>query len=253
MRQLGCIRSDVADVSLRLTAFMIIISKLKCKPMKNVNLITSLVVFSIIIFSSCSDNSKNEILDVVTIGDQVWMSKNLDVSKFRNGDLIPQAETDEEWIAAQTNKQPAWCYYKNLSSIGAKYGKLYNGYAVMDTRGLAPVGFHIPTGADWTKLTDYLGSNNETGIKMKSTSGWYNNGNGTNSSGFSALPGGVRYSTNNGFYYDEQYCYFWSSTVSSTLSGVIYLEILSLSYLNGIATRGDTDVKSGKSVRCIKD
>ena len=93
----------------------------------------------------------------VTIGTQVWMTKNLDLATFRNGDPIPEAKTDEEWEKAGENKQPAWCYYDNDPANGAKYGKLYNWYAVIDSRGLAPVGYHIPSDADWTKLNDFLG------------------------------------------------------------------------------------------------
>ena len=127
----------------------------------------------------------------VTIGTQTWTTKNLDVATFRNGDAIPQAKTDEEWYAAGNNKQPAWCYYKNNTANGTKYGKLYNWYAVNDARGLAPVGYHIPTDTEWTKLSDYLGGE-DSAEKMKSLSGWLYNGNGTNSSGFSGLPGGYR-------------------------------------------------------------
>jgi len=126
----------------------------------------------------------------VSIGGQVFMSKNLDVSTFRNGDPIPQAKTYEEWGRAGENQQPAWCYYNNDPANGAKYGKLYNWYAVNDSRGLAPEGWHVPSDAEWTILTDYLGS--DAGTKMKSKTGWNENGNGTNSSGFSGLPGGGR-------------------------------------------------------------
>lgn len=101
----------------------------------------------------------------VTIGTQVWMTKNLDVSTFRNGDPIPEAKTKEEWKKAGENKQPAWCYYDNNSANGAQYGKLYNWYAVNDSRGLAPVGYHIPSDAEWTILVDFLGD--EAGNKMK--------------------------------------------------------------------------------------
>ena len=106
----------------------------------------------------------------VTIGTQTWTSKNLDVSKFRNGEAIPLAKTNAEWALAGQNKQPAWCYYENKGENGTKYGKLYNWYALNDPRGLAPNGYHIPSNAEWTILTDNLGE--ETGTKMKSTSGW---------------------------------------------------------------------------------
>lgn len=108
----------------------------------------------------------------VTIGTQVWMTKNLDVSTFRNGDPIPQAKTDEEWETAKNNNQPAWCYYENKSENGAKFGKLYNWFAVNDVRGLAPVGFHVPSNSEWKTLSAFLGDEFTIGEKMKSTSGW---------------------------------------------------------------------------------
>ena len=108
----------------------------------------------------------------IKIGAQTWTTKNLDVSKFRNGEAIPLAKTNAEWALAGQNQQPAWCYYENKGENGIKYGKLYNWYAVNDPRGLAPSGYHIPTDAEWTILTDYLGGDSIAGAKMKSTSGW---------------------------------------------------------------------------------
>ena len=107
----------------------------------------------------------------VTIGNQTWTTKNLDLATFRNGDAIPQAKTNEEWSAAGRNKQPAWCYYDNDPKNGTKYGKLYNWYAVNDSRGLAPAGYHIPTDEEWTVLHDFLGGTrgylHSAGEKMK--------------------------------------------------------------------------------------
>ena len=102
----------------------------------------------------------------VTIGTQVWMTKNLDVSTFRNGDPIPEAKSNEEWKKAGENKQPAWCYYNNDPANGAKYGKLYNWYAVNDPRGLAPLGYHVPTKAEFMTLYNFFPSN--IGQKVKS-------------------------------------------------------------------------------------
>jgi hypothetical protein len=78
---------------------------------------------------------------------------------FRNGDLIPHIESNEEWKRADENKKPAWCYYDNDPANGPKYGKLYNWYAVSDPRGLCPVGWHVPSEDEWTELTDALGGN----------------------------------------------------------------------------------------------
>ena len=97
-------------------------------------------------------------LKTVTIGTQVWMTKNLDVSTFRNGEIIPEAKTSEEWEAAGKNKQPVWCYYDNDPKNGEIYGKLYNCYAVDDSRGLAPAGWHVPTVEEWKVMYDNIGS-----------------------------------------------------------------------------------------------
>lgn len=186
--------------------------------------------------------------DSVTIGKQVWMTKNLEVDEFRNGDPIPQAKSAAQWVKAGENHQPAWCYYKNNPKNGKKYGKLYNWYAVNDLRGLAPNGYHIPTDAEWTVLTDYLGGKSSAGKKMKSASGWFENGNGTNSSGFSGLPGGYRFSDGT-FFTIGNYGYWWSSTEGDT--GSVWYR--GLYYDEGYVDRYDCYKTNGFSVRCLRD
>ncbi len=107
----------------------------------------------------------------VKIGLQTWQSKNLAVAVFRNGDKIFEAKTHEEWENAVRNKQPAWCYYNFDVENGNKHGKLYNMYAVIDERGLAPIGYHIPSKKEWENLERFIGANN-AGKKLKSTHGW---------------------------------------------------------------------------------
>src|ERR1035437_3981549 len=105
----------------------------------------------------------------VTICSQIWMLKNLDVSTYRNGDAIPQVTDSIQWVNLTTG---AWCYYNNNSANGPVYGKLYNWYAVNDPRGLAPVGWHVPSHAEWTELSICLYAISPTGNvggKMKST------------------------------------------------------------------------------------
>jgi uncharacterized protein (TIGR02145 family) len=108
----------------------------------------------------------------VKIGSQIWMAQNLNVDRFRNGDPIPEAKTNEEWQKAIEDKQPAWCYYGYSVANGVKYGKLYNWFAVNDPRGLAPVGWHVPTNNEWSILINYLGGYKVAGTKLKSTSGY---------------------------------------------------------------------------------
>lgn len=186
----------------------------------------------------------------VTIGTQVWMSENLNVDKFRNGDPIPEARTAEEWKKAHDNKQPAWCYYDNDPANGSKYGKLYNWYAVNDPRGLAPVGYHISTSLEWTVLTDYLGGQKVAGEKMKSKNGWGPDSNGTNESGFSGLPGGLRY-FNGPFYVINNYGYWWSSTEYTHKTSNAWVR--SLVYKDGNVNRFDNVKSNGLSVRCLRD
>ena len=185
----------------------------------------------------------------VTIGKQVWMTKNLDVSTFRNGDPIPEAKTNEAWGAAGENKQPAWCYYDNDPKNGTKYGKLYNWYAVNDPRGLAPAGYHIPTDAEWTVLTDYLGGIVIAGKKMKSTSGWVKNGNGTNSSGFSGLPGGGR-SYDGAFGLIGKHGCWWSAPEGGRDGAFCrYLDYSNV----GVGRAYGYNEEEGCSVRCLRD
>jgi uncharacterized protein (TIGR02145 family) len=102
--------------------------------------------------------SKLRSIEEVRMGEQIWMKYNLDVVTFRNGDTIPQAQSDEAWQNAGFNKQPAWCYYAldEGNGVEKRYGKLYNRYAVNDTRGLAPEGWHIAYDYEWKGLQDYL-------------------------------------------------------------------------------------------------
>ena len=186
----------------------------------------------------------------VKIGTQVWTSKNLDVSTFRNGEPIPQAKSEGEWIKSNQNEQPAWCYYDNDVQNDKKYGKLYNWYAVNDSRGLAPKGYHVPTDAQWTVLTDFLGGEDKAGDKMKSKAGWPINGNGNNSSGFNVLPGGTR-SYNGPFGYIGTGGFWWSSTEYYNIFRFAWIRFLN--YDSGSVERFYFYRGSGFSVRCLRD
>jgi uncharacterized protein (TIGR02145 family) len=150
-------------------------------------------------------------LPTIVIGTQQWMSKNLDVAFYRNGEQIPQVTDPAEWAGLTTG---AWCYNFDDVTQGSNYGKLYNWYAVNDPRGLAPQGWHIPSDTEWTILESTLGGSSVAGGKMKEAGMlyWTNPNTGANnSSGFTGLPGGSRNSYgmfgvfgNNG--------YWWSST-----------------------------------------
>lgn len=115
---------------------------------------------------------KCQTIKQVRIGGQTCMAQNANVERFRNGDFIQEAKTNQEWMKAFDNRQPAWCYYNNDPSQGTKHGKLYNWYAVNDPRGLAPLGWHVPDNNEWSFLIEYLGGDYVAGTKMKNIDGW---------------------------------------------------------------------------------
>ncbi len=183
----------------------------------------------------------------IKIGDQFWMSRNLDVDVFRNGDTIKHAKSKEDWDNAAKKGIPAWCYYENNSAKYAKYGKLYNWYAVTDERGLAPRGWHVPDETEWGDLYDFLGGENLAGNKLKSATGWSSNGNGIDEVGFNGMPGGFR--SQFGFFLINFGAYWWSATESN----FFFAWSRYLSYNNKSLSTGNYVKGSGFSVRCIKD
>jgi uncharacterized protein (TIGR02145 family) len=180
----------------------------------------------------------------IRIGTQCWMQSNLKVSKYRDGYNIPNITDINQWSLTNTG---AWCNYNNALGNGTTYGKLYNWYAVNNSRGLCPTGWHVPSDQEWTTLENDLGSS--AGGKLKSTTGWNSpNAGATNSSGFNALPGGYR-GNNGGFDSVGYNGYWWSS--SGAGSGSAWFRTLFYYYAN--VYRDDFDQRAGFSVRCARD
>jgi len=185
----------------------------------------------------------------INIGNQVWMGKNLDVDIFRNGDTIFHAKNDAEWEKAGKNRMPAWCYYNNDPLNGEIYGRLYNWFALDDPRGLAPMGWRIPSGKDWHKLVDNLGGKKNASIKMKSITGWINGGNGTDESTFGGLPGGRRCSY--GEFESTGLMAFWWTSSQDFLPGIAWYRFICF---NDSIVYGSYGKKErGMSIRCIKE
>jgi uncharacterized protein (TIGR02145 family) len=193
----------------------------------------------------------------VNIGTQTWMQKNLNVSKYKNGDLIPQVTDSATWRNLSTG---AWCWYNNDSTTyAATYGKLYNWYAVNDSRGLAPNGWHVPSDREWNILVKNIDPSTDTSIigwqntnaggMLKSITSWNSPNTGaTNSTRFTALPGGGRY--DNGTFLDVAGDGIWWSTNENNNSNAFYRY---LGYYSANIFRGYNDKKNGSSVRLIQD
>lgn len=183
---------------------------------------------------NCNGQIDENCIPSITICNQVWMTKNLDVDKYRNGDPIPEVQDPTEWSNLNTG---AWCYYENNTANGIVYGKLYNWYAVNDPRGLAPEGWHVPSDGEWNTLVkciDPLADISENSTSQSSTAGgklkesatvhWLAPNTGaTNSTGFTALPGGSRWS--NGFFTfgpSGYYGHWWSSSLANYSGASLY-------------------------------
>ncbi len=198
-------------------------------------------------YSSLIDQQGN-IYRTIVIGSQEWMAENLKTTIYRNGDAIANVIDNNQWTNLTSG---AWCYYNNDNQYDCPYGKLYNSFAVADLRNLCPAGWHVPTDAEWTILTDYLAGLNNAGGKMKSTGTeyWLNPNIGANNeSGFSGLPGGSR-STDGLFSSTGISGLWWTNTAASTTSKWCR----NLAYNFNGATRLTFISNGGMSVRCLKN
>lgn len=221
---------------------------------KNLLLISTIILGLIVSSQTIQKNVKNETIQTVKIGDQIWTATNLNVEYFSNGDVIPEVKTKTEWIEAGRSNKPAWCYYNN--KLNNSKGKLYNWNAVNDKRGLAPKGWHIPKRWEWEKLFDIVGGDSIAGYKLSK----YNPNQilrgpnikvaikSKNIFKFNAEKVGERLSYGE-FNYNSEEIHFWSNSYESE-------DEASSVYINcsvGVATMEKAYKSNGYSVRCIKN
>lgn len=197
--------------------------------------------------STVTDIDENS-YKTVKIGNQWWMTENLKVTHYRNGDAIPIVYDTSEWAYISTG---AYCNYDNNENNVTIYGLLYNWYSVEDSRNIAPAGWHVPSLAEWETLIDYLGGISKAGGKIKGTNTtyWQNpNTNATNESGLSVLPGGYR--SDNGFFdWIGIHAFFWSSEEYNNHSALGHY----LSHYSGECNKAFENKSAGFSIRCVKD
>ena len=255
------------------------------------NFKASVIIFAALFFfldhlfsqaqTSKSSSFKHSILEV-KIGKQVWMTKNLNLSRFKNGELIPEAKTAEEWKCACEKGLPACCYYEFKRKKHKKYGRLYNWYAVSDSRGLAPNGWHIPDVSEWGHLSEFAGS--RAGIMLKSSKGWYREKKnptfkmicsemrGEDKYGFCALGGGM-IDPEGSFSAKSQFGYWWTSDQESLPNSLDFkmgtekepvekqkavseeqtVNAFYMEFFSGFLDRNNSLKGYGYSVRCVKN
>lgn len=187
------------------------------------------------------------VYNTVTIGTQTWMKENLKVTHYRDGSSLPNITDADQWESLSTG---AYCNYSNDENNVATYGRIYNWYAVNDSRKIAPAGWHVPTEAEWNTLINFLGGDSVAGGKLKETgtTHWlYINIGATNETGFTALPGGERS-------YDGAYSKLGEAGTwwTSSFSGAYAWQWIIGSYGADIGEQGSS-MNYGFSVRCVKD
>jgi len=247
--------------------------------------------------SNTNSTSKTQTFKEVKIGNQIWMKENLNVDHFRNGDPIPEVKTDLELVQHMElyihHGRPYCTNYQFKQENGKKYGKLYGGFAVLDPRGIAPEGWHIPTKKEWEELQKFLGENDK-GKKLRNTNGWDNwttggfktcphcknwnaeyrskkecnvcqdtrsvpaptythSGNGSNASGFSALPGGYySHKFGGGFVNLGSWVTFWSSSTEKGTYDGEFSHIVAQLYYDDFVIMNEFH-EGAFYIRCIKD
>ena len=197
--------------------------------------------------------------ETVQIGEQCWFAENLRAENYRNGDAIPANLSDSAWMNTNLGALAVYgegsSYCETYSPDGDacdeewslnEYGRLYNWYAVDDSRGLCPSGWMVPSPESWTMLKSFLSDGNAAGIAMKSTYGWFEDGDGTNESGFGALPSGDRKALNGHFVGSGVDGNWWSSSSTQPRFETLSFDDIDMTSLF-------TYSHSGFSIRCIKD
>lgn len=208
-----------------------------------------------VVFNTKLSDIEGNLYSTVNIGSQVWMTENLKTTRFNDNSVIPEVADDSTWVHLST---PAYCWLRNEIQYRNVYGALYNWFTV-ETGKLCPSGWHVATDNEYKVLEQTLGMaadqldllewrGTDQGAKMKSTSGWADGENGTNSSGFSALPGGYRWAKNGAFNGVGMITYWWSSELNDT-----YGWYRRLDGPNTDVFRSGTSKTGGKYIRCIKN
>lgn len=185
---------------------------------------------------------------IVKIGNQWWMAENLKETKYRNGEDITNETDGTTWAGLTTG---ARCAYDNNETTANTYGYLYNWYAMIDGRNIAPSGWHVPTEAECSTLVTYLGGTSIAGGKMKETelTHWSSpNAGATNTSGFTGLPGGFR--GNYGIFYALGLGAWFCPSTEYDADNV---KIVYLTYDNSGAYQNSRSKKYGFSVRLVRD
>ncbi|MBU4486745.1 MAG: fibrobacter succinogenes major paralogous domain-containing protein [Candidatus Delongbacteria bacterium] len=244
--------------------------------MSNISFLTRLffltaIILTAIFMISCSSDSNStvdpfvdhtgeigtvtdidgNVYPTIGIGGQIWMASNLKVTHYRNEEMVPNLTDNAEWSATTSG---AYCSYNNDPANSVVYGHLYNWYAVIDSRNIAPEGWHVPTESEWDKLINWLGGENSAGSRLKEagTTHWsLSNSDATNESEFTALPGGMKFSS---YYMNlNTQCYFRTRSYWDLVGTIVPVNYSLHSDSLSVFSYSLQYKEMGMSVRCVKN
>ena len=205
-----------------------------------------------IVFLGFNTNAQEIKIDTL-----IWMNKNLDVETFRNGDKIPEAKSLADWEKFSLSGKPCWSYYNGVPGNGKIYGKIYNGYAVLDPRGLAPKGWHIASENEWLSLTK-LNVNNLSSIiyfaTLTDADSWGYDRENTNQLQFNATPAGViQFEEGHGYKFSglTENTAWWTKSKGVSPSTLKSMNLDPKYYIPFEISEDKLEL--GRSVRCVKD
>jgi uncharacterized protein (TIGR02145 family) len=212
------------------------------------------VFLTAIFMTGCNANSPKPVTDIdgnsyvtVNVGGHLWMAENLNVTRYRNGDPIPEVTDGATWA---TQNAGARCVYDNKAENGKTFGMLYNWHAVTDPRSLAPAGWHVATDKEWQELAEALGGEESAGNALKAPGKWSESSvDKAKSSGFDALPSGARRDADGVFLMLGQFARVYTSSPAS--NGKVLAR--ALSFFDNALRGGEVGPRNGFAVRCVKD
>jgi uncharacterized protein (TIGR02145 family) len=214
-----------------------------------------MLFFVMMLIAGCAGNPRTGTVtdidgnsyETARIGSHVWMTENLKVTRYRNGDPVQEVQDATEWSTLTVG---ARCSYDNNPENGKTMGMLYNGHAVSDPRGLAPAGWHVATDEEWSDLVEACGGESEAGKALKVAGKWEAQSvKAGERNGFDVLPAGARRDSDGQFVLCGQFARFWTATPAS--NGKTWGR--AMEYYDDAVHRGEVGPRNGFAVRCVKD
>lgn len=252
-------------------AFLFLILVSCCKKEDDIKTGRSTAVFNTSKTYGTVKDIDGNVYKTITLGKQTWMAENLRTTRYQNGDSIPNVKEKTDLSLWGNLTTGAYCAYNNTGNLDsiATFGLLYNGYAITDSRNIAPEGWHVPTDADWDALETFVAAgdaetlptgNGVAGGRLKEAGtlhfGPANHAD--NSSGFTALPGGERSTSYNEATYSSKFqfigyfgAYWTSSELRPPPMRTMIMRLMVPDFTS--ITRGENPISFGNSVRCVKD